>query len=38
VFEFWFGLSTFSGQLQLREYIMWHIKENTEDEGVHGCG
>jgi hypothetical protein len=27
-------LSTFNGQLQLSAYIMWHFKEDEEDEEI----
>jgi hypothetical protein len=27
-------LSTFSGQLHLSEYIMWHFTEDEEDEDI----
>jgi hypothetical protein len=31
-FQFHFALCTFNGQLQLSEYIMWHFKQNEEED------
>ena len=31
-FQFHFSLCTFSGQLQLSEYIMWRFKQNDEED------